>query len=288
MTLKTPLISVEALSQALRDDPPALLDVRWELGGPRGRDEYVKGHIPGAVFVDLDAALAGPPGPGGRHPLPSAEDFAAGMRAAGVSLGRPVVVYDAGPSVAAARGWWMLRYFGHPRVSVLDGGLAAWVATGLAVSAGDADPPLGPGDFVARAGGMPMLDADGAAALAGSGALLDARAPERFLGEREPVDPVAGRIPGAVNAPSSENVEASGRFLAPESLRARFEHAGVRDGVEVGAYCGSGVSAANQVLALELAGYRAGLYVGSWSDWITDPARPVAAGPPEPPSGGRA
>jgi thiosulfate/3-mercaptopyruvate sulfurtransferase len=287
VTLKTPLISAQALSEALRADPAALLDVRWELGGPPGREEYLNGHIPGAVYVDLDAALAGPAGRAGRHPMPAAEDFAAAMRAAGVSLGRPVVVYDAGPSVAAARAWWMLRYFGHPHVAVLDGGFAAWVGAGLPVESGaGASTETGPGsgDFVAGPGGMPLLDADGAAALARTGVLVDARAPARFRGEQEPVDPVAGHIPGAVNLPSSENVDDAGRFLAPEVLRARFERGGVRAGLPVGAYCGSGVSAANEVLALALGGYAAALYVGSWSEWITDPRRAVAVGPPEPPS----
>jgi thiosulfate/3-mercaptopyruvate sulfurtransferase len=267
--------------------PPGatLLDVRWELTGPR-LSEYLEGHIPGAVFVDLDATLAGAPGDGGRHPLPSAECFGEAMRAAGVCARRPVVVYDGGNSMAAARGWWLLRYFGHPRVFVLDGGFRGWLAAGsgegsaapdggaLAVERGAVAPE--PGDFVPRAGGMRLLDADGAARLgAGAGLLLDARAPERFRGEREPIDPVAGHIPGAVNLPSAALVASDGRFAGADELRARFEAVGVRDGIEVGVYCGSGVSAAHEVLALELAGLRGGLYVGSWSEWIRDPSRPV-------------
>jgi thiosulfate/3-mercaptopyruvate sulfurtransferase len=255
---------------------PALLDVRWELGGPPGRPQYLEGHIPGAAFVDLETALAGPPGASGRHPLPAAEDFGAAMRAAGVSRARPVVAYDAGKSIAAARAWWLLRYFGHPEVAVLDGGLAAWVGAGLAVEPGEV--AITPGEFVARPGGMPLLDADGAGDLARRGVLLDARAPERFRGEREPIDPVAGHIPGAVNLPSTELLDQAGRFLGAGALQARFESRGVRPGVEVGAYCGSGVTAAHEVLALELAGHRAALYAGSWSEWIRDPARPVATG----------
>jgi thiosulfate/3-mercaptopyruvate sulfurtransferase len=272
------LISVEALHDRLSSDAraPSLLDVRWQLGGPAGIDEYSRGHIPGAVFVDLDVTLAAPAGPGGRHPLPDPEAFTAGMQAAGVSNDRTVVVYDAAASIAAARAWWLLAYFGHRDVAVLDGGFAAWVAAGYPVAAHDVVVP--PGDFVAHPGGMPVLDADRAAGLAAAGGLLDARAPERFRGEQEPVDPVAGHIPGALNHPATDNVDGSGRFLDPGTLRARFEAAGVRDGVAVGAYCGSGVTAAHAVLALELAGYRAALYPGSWSEWITDPRRPVATG----------
>jgi thiosulfate/3-mercaptopyruvate sulfurtransferase len=229
------------------------------------------------VFVDLDTALAGPPGDGGRHPLPAADDFQAAMRAAGVFADQPVIVYDAGNSIPAARAWWLLRYFGHPDVSVLDGGFGGWVAAGLPIERGEVAPDTG--DFVAREGGMPLLDAAGAAALAaGDGVLLDARTPERFRGEHEPIDPVAGHIPGAVSLPGSSLVDAGGRLLDGDALRNRFETVGVRAGTEVGAYCGSGVSAAHEVLALALAGYPAALYVGSWSDWITDPGRPVATG----------
>lgn len=283
------LVSVDEV--VARPGGPALLDVRWELGGPPGWPLYLEGHIPGAAFVDLDTALAGPPGDGGRHPLPSADVFGEAMRAAGVSAGRPVVVYDGGSSMAAARAWWLLRYFGHPRVFVLDGGFSAWSAAGLAIERDV--PSIEPGDFVPRPGGMPLLDAAGAAAVAGvgvlldaagaaavagAGVLLDARVPERFRGEHEPIDPVAGHIPGAVNLPTTALVDGDGRLLDAASLRDRFTAAGVRDGVDVGAYCGSGVAAALEVLALERAGYRGALYVGSWSEWIRDPSRPVATG----------
>jgi thiosulfate/3-mercaptopyruvate sulfurtransferase len=262
----------------LASDPgrAALLDVRWALGGPPGRSEYERGHIPGAVYVDLDTELAGPPGAGGRHPLPDAEAFGEAMRAAGVSDDRPVVVYDGGNSMAAARGWWVLRYFGHPDVRVLDGGLAAWLEGGYPVSVEEAE--VTPGDFVPQAGGMALLDAPGAAALARRGVLLDARAGERFRGESETVDPVAGHIPGARSMPTAGNVDAGGRFLDAGALREGFAGAGVGEGIEVGVYCGSGVSAAHEVLALLLAGYDAALYVGSWSEWITDPSRPVERG----------
>jgi thiosulfate/3-mercaptopyruvate sulfurtransferase len=272
----SPLITAPQLHSRLAADRLTLLDVRWELGGPPGIDDYRQGHIPGAVYVDLDTELSAAPGPGGRHPLPDAESFAAHMRAAGVSLQRPVVVYDAATSMSAARAWWALRYFGHPDVAVLDGGLAAWAAAGYELQSGRATPP--PGDFVAAAGGMARIDAAEAVQLATSGVLIDARAAERFRGEAETVDPVAGHIPGARNQPSADNVDERGRFLEPERLRERFQALGIGDGVAVGAYCGSGVSAAHEVLALELAGYRAALYPGSWSEWITDPGRPVATG----------
>ncbi|HYB26762.1 MAG TPA: sulfurtransferase [Solirubrobacteraceae bacterium] len=275
-----PLVSVEEVRSDSGLSGATRLDVRWELAWPprAGRRAYLDGHIPGAAFIDLETALAGPPGEGGRHPLPAAGDFEAAMRAAGVSGERPVIVYDGGNSIAAARAWWLLRYFGHAQVSVLDGGFSGWLAAGLAIERGATAPGLG--DFMARAGGMPLLDAAGAARLvAGGGVLLDARAPERFRGESEPIDPVAGHIPGAVNVPSPSLLDATGHFLDPVDLRRRFEAAGAGEGVGVGAYCGSGITAAHEVLGLEVAGFSgAALYVGSWSEWITDPERPVAVG----------
>jgi thiosulfate/3-mercaptopyruvate sulfurtransferase len=269
------LISASALATRLKTNPPpALLDVRWALRTGADRDAYLRGHIPGAAFVDLDAELAAPPGAGGRHPLPEASAFEKAMRAAGVRNDHGVIVYDAGNAMAAARAWWLLRYFGHPRVEVLDGGLAAWQADDLPTEQGAVEGELG--DFSARPGAMPLLDAGAAAALAERGLLLDARAPERFRGQREPIDPVAGHIPGALNRPTTMNVDASGRFLSPEELRTAFTALGLGPGERPGAYCGSGVTAAHEVLALELAGYRAALYAGSWSEWIADPTRPVA------------
>jgi thiosulfate/3-mercaptopyruvate sulfurtransferase len=256
-----------------------VLDIRWRLGGPPGRELYDAGHIPGAAFVDLDRDLAARPGAGGRHPLPAAADFEAAMRRAGVHAGRPVVVYDDADSTAAARAWWLLRYFGHRNVRVLDGGFRAWTTAGLPVA------PPSPlyygavGDFTARPGHLGLLDAAAAAARARTGLLLDARAGERYRGETEPVDPVAGHIPGAVSAPTAENVHPDGTFKSPADLTARFKSLGAAPEREVAAYCGSGVTAAHEVLALTLAGIPAALYVGSWSDWITDPARPVATGP---------
>jgi thiosulfate/3-mercaptopyruvate sulfurtransferase len=275
--LTTPLISVGALVELLAiGPPPALLDVRWELGGRPGAIDFDEGHIPGAAFVDLDRELAGPPGSGGRHPLPRADAFAASMRAAGVGNHRSAVVYDAASSAAAARAWWLLRFHGHASVAVLNGGFAAWLAAGQLVETGH--PPVQPGDFTASPGAMATVDADGAQRLARGGVLLDARAPERFSGLREPIDPVAGHIPEARSHPTLRNIDRAGRFLAPEQLREGFRQAGVTAETEIGAYCGSGVTAAHQVLALELAGYSAALYPGSWSEWITDHHRPVATG----------
>lgn len=270
------IISVPELVSTLADSPaPVLLDARYRLGGPPGRESYDTGHLPGAVYVDMDAELAGPVGQGtGRHPLPDLEAFGATMRRAGVRHDRPVVVYDDGQGWAAARAWWLLRYTGHRDVRVLDGGYAAWngpVST--------EQPAPEPGDFRPRPGGMPLLDADEAAALARSGVLLDARAAERYRGESEPVDPVAGHVPGAVSAPTGENVTDAGTFRPAAELAARFAGLGVTDGTATGVYCGSGVSAAQQVLALEIAGIDAALYVGSWSHWTSDPSRPVATGP---------
>ena len=275
----SPLIAASDLATALRRaEAPLLLDVRWTLGGPPGISEYRRAHLPGAVFVDLDAELAGPPGGGrGRHPLPDAKTFEAAMRRAGVREGDQVVVYDAGkPGIAAARAWWLLRYFGHRDTRVLDGGLRAAVAAGIETTVDDPRPV--PGTFTARSGAMPLLDAAGAARIAATGVLLDARSGERYRGEVEPIDPVAGHIPGARSAPAGETVDAAGRLLTPAALQDRFEALGVHPGVTVGAYCGSGVTAAHAVLALEVAGLPAALYCGSWSEWVSDPARPVATG----------
>ncbi|MCK2217712.1 sulfurtransferase [Actinomadura sp. ATCC 31491] len=269
-----PLITPAAL--AALDGEVTLLDVRWRLGGPPGLDLYREGHLPGAVFCDLDRDLAAPPGAAGRHPLPEPEAFQAAMRRLGVSDGRPVVVYDDAGSTTAARAWWTLRYFGHGDVRVLDGGLPAWAAEGRPLTKDVPGPAEG--DFTARPGGLPLLTAAEAAALAADGVLLDARAGERYRGEVEPIDPVAGHVPGAVSAPTTANVGPDGRFLDPAALRARFAALGVGEGVRAGAYCGSGVTAAHEVLALELAGLPAALYVGSWSHWVADPSRPVATG----------
>jgi thiosulfate/3-mercaptopyruvate sulfurtransferase len=271
------VISAAAL---LKRPAPALLDVRWTLGGPSGHADYLAGHLPGAVFVELDRELAAPPGAGGRHPLPDRAMFGTAMRRAGVSASRPVVVYGGRMLGPAARAWWLLRYFGHPDVSVLDGGIDAWIASGGSVENGEGTAPT-PGDFTPTPGGMPLLDATTAAEIAEHGLLLDARTPERFRGDSEPIDPIAGHIPGARNLPIAQTVDGDGRLAEPSALIAvieRLEDPAVPAPDRIGAYCGSGVTAAHIVLALAHAGRPAALYVGSWSDWIIDPDRPVARG----------
>ena len=271
--MTTPLISADGLRQRL--GTVTVLDVRYRTGGPSGLGEYVDGHVPGAAYVDVDTALADPPGLGGRHPLPDPARFEAAMRVAGVCDDRPVVVYDDWAGHAAARAWWLLRYHGHQDVQVLDGAWAAWREAGGEVETGHAE--TRPGDFTSRPGAMPMVEADGVPAV---GVLVDARAAERYRGEVEPIDPVAGRIPGAVNVPTSRNVTDDGRFRSPAELRELYAEVGAVAGADVAAYCGSGVTAAHDVLAMEVAGVRAALYPGSWSGWISDPTRPVATSEP--------
>ena len=268
--MSNPLVSAADLLELAGQ--VTVLDVRYQTGGPDGRREFVAGHIPGAVYVDLDACLAGSPGPRGRHPLPEADVFEAEMRRVGVSNDRPVVVYDDWGGRAAARAWWLLRHHGHPDVRVLDGGWSAWQRLGGESAVWRFVPDAG--SFVATPGRLPVLEIDDVLAFAAEHTLVDARAPERFRGEIEPIDPVAGHIPGAVNVPTGANLNADGRFRSAEELRAVYG-AVMRDGSEVAAYCGSGVTAAHDVLALAVAGIDAVLYPGSWSEWVADPNRPV-------------
>jgi thiosulfate/3-mercaptopyruvate sulfurtransferase len=258
--------------------PPVVIDVQWVLTGatgPDGRERYAAAHLPGAAYVDLDAELAGPPGPRGRHPLPDPAVVQAALRRAGVDQDSRVVVYDQGPSFAAARAWWVLRWAGVADVRVLDGGLAAWLAVDGPTTS-DVPAPRA-GGFTVRPGSVPVLDADTAAQVAREGVLVDARAAERYAGLTEPIDPVAGHIPGAVNAPTTENARPDGTFLDAAELRDRFSALGLGDhDSAVGVYCGSGVTAAHALLAMHEAGIDASLYVGSWSEWVADPTRPVA------------
>jgi len=277
-----PLLPADELARLLDGaaaERPTLLDVRWQLGGPNGRGDYEHAHIPGAAFVDLDAELSGPVRPdrrGGRHPMPAADSFGAAMRRAGVRQDRAVVCYDAGNSLPASRAWWLLRYFGKRDVRVLDGGFGAWQRSGGPTEAGPASDT--PGDFRPSPGHWPVLDADAAAALASTGLLLDARTADRYRGENETVDPVAGHIPGAQSVPALDSVGPDGRFRPLAELVERFRAAGIGADSRVGTYCGSGVQAAHLALALSATGVadQAEVYVGSWSDWISDSARPVA------------
>ncbi|GAA2037046.1 sulfurtransferase [Terrabacter terrae] len=272
------LLSAADLAHGIED--VVVLDVRWALTTANtgaGRADYEAGHVPGAFFVDLDTELAAPAGEGGRHPLPDPAVVQALARRAGITERSRVVVYDAKESYAAARAWWVLRWAGVPDVRVLDGGYAAWLAAGLPVST--EEPADRHGDFAVRPGQLPTLDAAGAARLAREGLLLDARAPERYAGEAEPIDPVAGHVPGAVNSPTAAWLAEDGSFR--RDLAEVWKR--VTDGREaqagpVGVYCGSGVTAAHEMLALAQLGVDTVLYPGSWSEWIRDPSRPVATG----------
>ena len=271
--LVDPLIDADDLASLVATGGCTVLDVRYRLGGPPGAEEFARGHIPGAAYVDLDTALAAAPGPRGRHPLPDPDVFEEAMRLAGVSQDRPVVVYDDWAGRAAARCWWLLRWAGHEVVRVLDGGWSAWVEAGHERS--DVQKSPEPGDFTVRPGHLHVLRPEEVLGFAEQGVLVDAREAQRFRGEVEPVDPVAGHIPGAVNVPTSANLADDGRFRSPEALRELYSMA---EGQPVAAYCGSGVTATHDILAMAVAGIDATLYPGSWSEWVTDPTRPVATG----------
>ncbi|MFT4215140.1 MAG: sulfurtransferase [Microbacterium sp.] len=268
----------DALARELASaHPPVVLDVRWRLDRPDGRPEYLEGHIPGAVYVDLDHELAAHGEPtDGRHPLPSIDALQASARRWGIHEGQSVVVYDNLKSLSAGRAWWLLRAAGVADVRILDGGYRGWIAAGLPLDTGDVTPA--PGDVVLTGGALPTLTIDEAAAFPDAGVLIDARAGERYRGESEPVDPRAGHIPGAVNAPTTENVGPDGRFLTADELAARFAALGVTGAGGVGVYCGSGVTAAHEIAALQIAGIPATLYPGSWSQWSNHPERPAAVG----------
>jgi thiosulfate/3-mercaptopyruvate sulfurtransferase len=270
-----PLISPDALAALGLDRDLVVIDFRWYLDPTRsGRAAYGRGHLPGAVFVDLER-VTGERAGNGRHPLPSGAQFQAAMREAGVNPSSRVVVYDDQGGFSAARLWWLLRYFGHPAVAVLDGGLAAWRGP---LSTDPVSPPAG--SFVAHPEEAMKLAYPEVSSLGGECLLIDARAAKRFSGEEELVDPIAGHIPGAVNAFWEENLGADGRFLPPEMLRERFSRLGVERGESVVAYCGSGISACHDLLALEVAGFEgARLYAGSWSDWAGRPGAAIAVGP---------
>ncbi len=269
------LVTPDVLAAEL--DDVVVLDVQWTLVGVPGRDLYAAAHLPGARFVDLDTDLAGPPGARGRHPLPDAAVLETALRHAGVGRDSSVVVYDQRTALSAARAWWVLGWAGLDDVRVLDGGLAAWVAAGLPVTT--AVPEVEPTTLTVTTGHRPVLTAADVPTMVRDGILLDSRAPERYAGDVEPLDPVAGHLPGAVNAPMAQQLRPDGRLRGPDELRAYFAGLGVTPGVPVGTSCGSGVTAAHTALALHEAGLQAAVYVGSWSEWVADPARPVATGP---------
>ncbi len=285
------LLTPAELSASLRatDERPVILDVRWTLAGsdPEG---YARAHLPGARFVDLDRCLAAPPGARGRHPLPPREDLARLWRSLGIGTDSAVVVYDGGPGLAAARAWWLLRWSGVPGARVLDGGLPGWLAdSARPVESGPDEAPAGAGDGddqrpgrAFRFGSMPVVEIDAAAEIArdGAGVLLDARAAPRFRGEVEPLDPVAGHIPGAVNLPAAELIGPGGSYRPRAELAAAFAAAGLPTAggpALAAASCGSGITACQLVLAGEIAGLRLALFPGSYSQWCAA-GRPVAVG----------
>lgn len=270
-TALAPIVSAEWLAARLAAVKVA--DSRWYLDGRSGIAAYRSGHIPGAVFVDLERWLSGPASAeAGRHPLPAPAVFAEGMGRAGIADADTVIAYDDAGGVVAARLVWMLRVMGHA-AALLDGGIGAWTGPLEQVAAHPAPATFGPRPW------PPDHLASSDAVAARAGRVLDARPRARYRGEGDPVDPRSGHIPGAVSLPCREHLDASGRFLPVPELRRRFAQAGVTEGSPVIAYCGSGVSACHNLLALELAGLGPGrLFPGSWSQWSRDPARPVAAG----------
>jgi thiosulfate/3-mercaptopyruvate sulfurtransferase len=270
-----PFVSAATLA-GWGDEEVVLADVRWSLDGTEGRDTYLVGHLPGAVFVDLDEVLSAPPSAtGGRHPLPSPARFAAGLGAAGIGPDDVVVAYDQGPGTVAARLVWLLRVLGQP-AAVLEGGLAAWdgpVEAGeVRRSAVDHPPRPWPEHRLVAADRVARGSVDPATVV------VDARDPARFRGELEPVDPRAGHVPGAVNLPASANVGPDARLRDLDELRRRYGMAGALLADEVIVYCGSGVTATHDLLVLELLGVEGRLYPGSWSAWSADPTRPVVTG----------
>jgi len=270
-----PLVEVDWLRGELGAAGLSVVDCRWSLGQPgAGRAAYLDGHISAAAFLDLDGDLSDPPGGRGRHPLPEAGRFEAAARSAGISGGSRVVAYDESGTGGAARLWWLLRHFGHDAVAVLDGGLTAWRQAGGSLVPGEERRRAG--DFTVGLRAGDSVSADEIEAGLGAAALVDARAPDRYAGRSEPIDPAAGHIPGAANVPFVE-LAPGGRYLPPEQLRARLEQAGASAERGLVAYCGSGVSACTAVLAAELAGLPARLYPGSWSEWCAR-GGPVASG----------
>lgn len=284
MSLPTPLISPEALRAALASDPaPVLIDVSFDLADPAaGEAAYLQAHLPGAHYLHLDRDLSAPKtGRNGRHPLPAREAFAQRIGALGIGPDTPVVVYDRQGAMFAARAWWMLRWLGHQAVAVLDGGLPAWQAAGGALQAEPVALPA-PRAYPLRPAAVAMRDAQAVLQALGTPGqcLIDARAPERYRGDVEPLDPVAGHIPGALNRFFKDNLDTDGRFRPAQALRADFRALLGDTPVQAVVHqCGSGVTACHNLLAMEAAGlHGSALYPGSWSEWCADPTRPVERG----------
>lgn len=275
------LITVADLADRIgAGDPVTILDVRWRLDEPDGRAAYLQGHIPGAVYASLDDELTDHTITGrGRHPLPSGRSVEASARRWGIRQGVPVVVYDDWNRAGSARAWWVLTAAGLADVRILDGGLSAWRSAGGTLATDPIAPP--PGNATALhddlyAGALPTLTAQHVSAA--DLTLLDARAPERFRGDVEPVDRVAGHIPGAENLPSGDMLNADGTFIAEDEMRKLLAERSVENATRLGAYCGSGVTASITVAALATVGYQAALFPGSWSEWSSDPAHAIARG----------
>lgn len=260
-----------------------VLDVRWTLARPNGHVSYLGGHIPGAVYVDLESELSAHGAPEqGRHPLPGTAALTASARHWGISEGDTVVAYDDGGNLAAARAWWLLRDAGFADVRLLNGALPAWREAGLPLDTANVTPA--PSTITLSSGHMPVLEFEDVADFASEHTLIDARATERFTGNTEPIDPRAGHIPGARSIPTSEHLDPAGRFLTADELRARFAGASA-DPLEpagtpqVAFYCGSGITASHAVFAYALAGGTGALYPGSWSQWSNHPELEAAMGP---------
>ncbi|KQR40113.1 MULTISPECIES: sulfurtransferase [Microbacterium] len=270
-------VSVDELNELRASETPVrVIDVRWRLDRPDGHADYLGGHIPGAVYVPLSTELAthGEPSEG-RHPLPSTQTLQDAARRWGVNQGDVVVAYDDAKGLSASRAWWLLRQ-GGVDVRVLDGGIRAWTAAGLPVATDEVE--VESGDVVLDEIGADAISIDEAASFPETGVLLDVRAPERYRGDHEPLDPIGGHIPGALNLPMAAHLNSEGKILDVHTLQATFEAVGVTAGTPVAAYCGSGITAAHTALVLDEAGIEAKVFPGSWSQWSNTPGRAVAVG----------
>ncbi|WEK12702.1 MAG: sulfurtransferase [Candidatus Microbacterium phytovorans] len=275
--MSSPLVAAARLHAELESAaPPRLLDVRWRLNEPEGRPAYLEGHLPGAVYVDLERELARPGRPEeGRYPLPERAELESSARRWGLQPGERVVAYDDNDGVAAARAWWLLRGYGVD-IRVLDGGFRTWLAAGYDLVRGDHAPP--PGSVRLPASTLAVATIQDAAVAPREGVLLDVRAPQHYRGQVAGLDPGAGHIPGAVNVPTVSHIAPDGRLHAPERLRAALAGHGIRPGVSVVLYCNNGIASAHSALALAVAGIDARVYPGAWSQWTRSPGRPIARG----------